>query len=58
MVVAPVCVNYRPHQLGPVATSIHYVLAHMGFMGSDKLSSFDNHRVGRYLTSLHGCTMG
>jgi hypothetical protein len=28
-------------RLGPVATSIDYVLAHTGFMRSHKLSSFD-----------------
>jgi hypothetical protein len=28
-----------------------YILTHTGFMGSRKLSSFDGHRVGRYLTS-------
>jgi hypothetical protein len=57
-VVAHACVNLGPRQLDLVATSIDYVLAHMGFMGSCKLSSFDGRRVGRYLTSLHGCTMG
>jgi hypothetical protein len=40
-VVAPVCVNSGPRRLGPVATSIDYVLAHTRFMGSHKLSSFD-----------------
>jgi hypothetical protein len=57
-VVAPTCVNLVPCWLGPVATSIDYVVAHMGFMGSHKFSSFDGHRVGLYLTSLHGCTTG
>jgi hypothetical protein len=28
-----------------------YVLAHTRFMGSHELSSFDGHRVGRYLTT-------
>jgi hypothetical protein len=31
---------------------IDYVLAHTRFMGSRKLSSFDDHRVGRSLTTL------
>jgi hypothetical protein len=37
---------------------IDYVLVHSGFMGSCKLSSFDGHRVGRYLTTPPGCTSG
>jgi hypothetical protein len=28
--------------LGPIATNIDYVLTHMRFMGSRKLSSFDD----------------
>jgi hypothetical protein len=40
-----------------LVNKIDYVLAHTRFMGSYKLSSFDGHRVGQYLTSLHGCTM-
>jgi hypothetical protein len=40
--------------VGPPATSIDYVLTHMGYMKSHKFSSFDGHRVGQYLTSLHG----
>jgi hypothetical protein len=40
-VVAPACVEQEPHRLGLIATSIDYVLAHTGFMGSHKLSSFD-----------------
>jgi hypothetical protein len=30
------------------------VLAHTGFMGSHKLSSFDDRRVERHLTVFHG----
>jgi hypothetical protein len=30
------------------------VLTHTGYMGPWKLSSFDGHQVGRYLTSLNG----
>jgi hypothetical protein len=45
-VVAASGVNYGPRRLGPIATSIDYVLAHTVFMGSHKLSSFDSHRVG------------
>jgi hypothetical protein len=44
--------------LDPVATRIDYVLVHTRFIGSRKLSSLDDRRVGRYLTSLYGCTMG
>jgi hypothetical protein len=40
--------------VGPLATSIDYILTHMGYMGPLKPSSFDNRQVGRYLTSLHG----
>jgi hypothetical protein len=45
-VVSPACVDERLCQLGPVVISIDYVLAHMGFMWSRKLSSFDDHQVG------------
>jgi hypothetical protein len=37
--------------VGPCVTSIDYVLTHIEFMGSRKLSSFDRCRVGRYLIS-------
>jgi hypothetical protein len=40
----------RIDHLAPVS-KFDYVLAHTGFMGSHKLSSFDGHRVGRSLTS-------
>jgi hypothetical protein len=36
----------RTMSVGPLGTSIDYILAHMGFMGTHKLSSFDGHRVG------------
>jgi hypothetical protein len=42
-VVALTCVDEGPHRLGSVATRIDYVLAHMGYMESHKLSSFDSH---------------
>jgi hypothetical protein len=41
----------RTASVGSRWASIDYVLTHTGFMGSRKLSSFDGHRVGRYLTS-------
>jgi hypothetical protein len=37
--------------IGPCVISIDYVLAHIGFMESQKLSSFDGRRVGQYFTS-------
>jgi hypothetical protein len=37
--------------VGPCGTNIDYVLTHMGFKGSHKLSNFNDHRVGRSLTS-------
>jgi hypothetical protein len=37
---------------------IDYVLTHIGFMGSHKLSRFDGRQVGLYLTLPHGCTLG
>jgi hypothetical protein len=55
-VVAPAYVNEGPRRFDPVTTSIDYVLVHTRFLGSRKLSSFDGRRVGRYLTSLHGCS--
>jgi hypothetical protein len=36
----------------PCKTNIDYVLTHTRFTRSRKLSSFDDRRVGRYLTSL------
>jgi hypothetical protein len=36
----------RTASVGPCGTSIDYVLTHMGFMGSHKLSNIDSHRVG------------
>jgi hypothetical protein len=41
-----------------LGNKIGYVLAHTRFMRSCQLSSFDGHRVGQYLTSLHRCIMG
>jgi hypothetical protein len=41
-----------------LVNKIDYVLAHMRFIGSHKLSSFDGRRVGRYLALPHGCTLG
>jgi hypothetical protein len=49
---SPHLCQLRATSFGPWGTSIDYVLAHTGFMGSCKLSSFDGHRVGRCLTSL------
>jgi hypothetical protein len=43
--------SVKATSVGPCVTSIDYVLAHTGFMGSCKLSSFDSHWVGWYLTS-------
>jgi hypothetical protein len=40
----------RIDRLAPVS-KLDYALTHTRFMGSRKLSSFDDHRVGRYLTS-------
>jgi hypothetical protein len=45
-VVAPRLSQSRNDQLALVS-KLDYVLAHMGFMGSHKLSSFDGRRVGR-----------
>jgi hypothetical protein len=42
--------------MGPVGScwsSIDYVLVHIGFMGSCKLSSLNSHWVGRHPTVLH-----
>jgi hypothetical protein len=41
-----------------LVNKIDNVLAHTGFIGSCKLSSFDERRVGRYLTLPQGCTLG
>jgi hypothetical protein len=57
-VVAPDCINQGQCQLAPATTIVDYVLMHTGYMGPRKLSSFDGHRVGRYLTSLHGSFEG
>jgi hypothetical protein len=53
---SPCQCRLRTDRVAP-GNKIDYVLAHTRFMGSCKLSSFDGCRVGRYLTSLHGCTM-
>jgi hypothetical protein len=45
----------RTDHLTPVS-KFDYVLAHMGFMGSCKLSSFDYHQVRQYPTIPLGCT--
>jgi hypothetical protein len=44
--------------VGPCGISIDYVLGHTGFKGSRNLSSFNDHRVGRYPTLPTGCTPG
>jgi hypothetical protein len=46
----------KTDRLAPV-NKIDYVITHIGFIRSGKLSGFD-HQVGRYITSLHRCTMG
>jgi hypothetical protein len=51
---SPCRCQLRTASVGPRATIIDYVLTHMGYMGPLKPSSFDDRRVGRYLTSLHG----
>jgi hypothetical protein len=51
----------RTTSVGPWGTSINYVLAHAGLMGSHKLISFNDHRVGWYLSYLqdvHGIVCG
>jgi hypothetical protein len=48
---SPYLCRLRITLVGPCVSSIDYVLSHIGFMGSHKLSSFDGHRVGWYLTS-------
>jgi hypothetical protein len=47
---SPHLCRLRTNRLAPVS-KFDYVLTHTGLMGSCKLSSFDCHRVGRYLTS-------
>jgi hypothetical protein len=47
---SPHLCQLRTTSVGPCGTSIDYVLMHTRFMGYHKLSSFDSHRVGRYLT--------
>jgi hypothetical protein len=54
---SPCLCQLRADRLASV-NKIDYVLAHRGFMGSHKLSSFDGHWVRQYLTSLNGCTLG
>jgi hypothetical protein len=45
----------RTASIGPWGTSVNYVLAHMGFMRSQKLISFVGHRDGSYPTIPSGC---
>jgi hypothetical protein len=47
---SPRLCRLRAASVGPLATSIDYLLTHMGYMGPRKSNSFDGHRVGRYLT--------
>jgi hypothetical protein len=54
---SPHLCQLRTNHLTPVSKS-DYVLAHTGFMGPHKLSSFDGHQVGQYLILPHGCTLG
>jgi hypothetical protein len=54
---SPHLCQLRTDRLAP-GNKIDYVLTHTRFMGSRKLSSFDGHQVGRYVTSLHGYIMG
>jgi hypothetical protein len=44
--------------VGPCGTSIDYALAHMRFMESRKLSSFDHRQIGCYPTLPTRCTPG
>jgi hypothetical protein len=48
---SPRLCRLRSASVEPCVTNIDYVLAHMRFIGSRKLSSFNGRRVGRYLTS-------
>jgi hypothetical protein len=50
---SPYLCRLRTDRLAPV-NKIDYVLAHMGFMGSRKLSGFDGRGVVRHPTILHG----
>jgi hypothetical protein len=50
---SPRLCRLRTDCLTPVK-KIDYVLAHTGFMGSHKLSTFDGHWVGRHPTVLYG----
>jgi hypothetical protein len=43
---SPRLCQLRTASVGPLATSIDYVLTHMGYMGPRKLCSIDGHRVG------------
>jgi hypothetical protein len=43
---SPHMCRLRTVSVRPLATSIDYVLAHMGYIGPRKPSSFDGHRVG------------
>jgi hypothetical protein len=54
---SPRLYQLRTDRLTP-GNKIDYVLVHTGFMGSHKLSSFDGHQVGWYLTLPHECTLG
>jgi hypothetical protein len=42
---SPCLCRLRTNRLAP-GKKIEYVLAHMGFIGSCRLSGFDGHRVG------------
>jgi hypothetical protein len=55
---SPCMCRLRTVPVGPWGISIDYVLAHMGFMGSRKLSTFDGRWVGWYPTLLNECTLG
>jgi hypothetical protein len=54
---SPCLSQLRTNRLTPVS-KFDYVLAHTGFMGSRKYSSFVCHRVKRYSTIPHGCSSG
>jgi hypothetical protein len=54
---SPCLCRLRTDRLALVS-KFDYVLSHTGYMESRKLNNFMCHRIGQYLTSLHGCTMG
>jgi hypothetical protein len=54
---SPHLYRLRTMLVGPAATGDDYVLAHTGFMGSQKLSSFDDRWVGQHPTVLNRCTL-